>query len=43
MEGKESRYNVLITGKNTHFEFSINELSDFDDLEEILRLLKEKL
>lgn len=40
---KENRYLVLVTGKNTHFEVPINNLSDFNDLENILRILKKKL
>lgn len=40
---KESRYLVMITGKNTHFEVPINDLGDFANLDEILRILKKKL
>ncbi len=42
-EDKKSRYVVSITGSNTNFEVPINNLSDFDDLEDILRILKKKL
>jgi len=42
-EKRESRYKVLITGKNTHFEFSINEFKDFENLDDILKILKKKI
>ena len=42
-EKKENRYLVLITGKNTHFEVPINSMSDFNDLENILKILKKKI
>ncbi|MFA5070771.1 MAG: hypothetical protein WC511_00175 [Candidatus Pacearchaeota archaeon] len=42
-EKKEARYTVLITGKNTHFEVPINEFKDFENLDEILKILKKKL
>jgi hypothetical protein len=38
-----SRYLVSISGSNTHFECPINTMADFDELEEILRILKKKL
>jgi len=40
---KESRYVVSITGKNTHFEVPINNMSDFENLDNILKILKKKL
>ncbi|VVB82668.1 Uncharacterised protein [uncultured archaeon] len=40
---KESLFLVSITGKNTHFEVPINDMSDFENLDEILRILKKKL
>ena len=40
---KEARYTVLITGKNTHFEVPIDEAKDFENLENILKILKKKL
>jgi hypothetical protein len=43
MEEKEARYKIFITGKNTHFEFSINEFKDFENLDDILKILKKKL
>jgi len=42
-EKKESKYLVLITGKNTHFEIPIDNLKDFSDLQNILEILKKKL
>jgi hypothetical protein len=42
-EKKESRYLVLITGTNTHFEIPVNDLSDFNNLQGILEILKRKL
>jgi hypothetical protein len=43
MEKKEARYTILITGRNTHFEVPINNIKDFEDLENILKILKKKL
>ncbi|VVB83889.1 Uncharacterised protein [uncultured archaeon] len=43
MEKRDSRYLVSITGANTHFECPINTLSDFEDLENILRIMKKKI
>jgi hypothetical protein len=43
MERKEARYKILITGDNTHFEFSINKADDFENLDDILKMLKKKL
>jgi len=40
---KESRYLVSITGHNTDFECPINTLSDFENLENILRTIKKKV
>lgn len=40
---KESRYLVTITGNNTDFACPINTLSDFENLEEILRTIKRKV
>lgn len=40
---KENRYVILITGKNTHFEIPINNMKDFNDLQNILEILKRKL
>jgi hypothetical protein len=42
-EKKMSRYVVSITGSNTNFEVPISDMSDFNDLDEILRILKKKL
>lgn len=42
-EKKDNRYLVLITGKNIHFEVPINNITDFSDLESILKILKKKL
>lgn len=43
MEEKEAKYKIFINGKNTIFEFSINELKDFENLDDILKILKKKL
>jgi hypothetical protein len=43
MEKKESKFVVLITGANTHFEIPVNNLRDFGDLQNILEILKKKL
>lgn len=40
---KQSRYLVTITGNNTDFACPINTLSDFENLEEILRMIKKKV
>lgn len=40
---KESKYLVLITGKNTHFEIPINNMNDLADLQNILEILRKKL
>jgi hypothetical protein len=42
-EKKEHRYVVSITGKNTNFECPIDSISDFEDLEHILKTLKKKI
>jgi hypothetical protein len=42
-EKKEHRYVVSITGTNTNFECPIDTISDFEDLENILRTIKKKL
>jgi hypothetical protein len=42
-EKKEHRYMVSIMGKNTHFECPIDTISDFEDLENILKTIKKKL
>ena len=42
-EKKENRYVVSIIGSNTNFEVPINSMTDFEDLENILRILKKKL
>ncbi len=42
-EQKEDKYHILITGKNIHFEIPVNNLSDFNDLQNLLELLKKKL
>jgi hypothetical protein len=42
-EKKESLFLVSITGKNIHFEVPVNSLSDFEDVENILKKLKKKL
>ena len=43
MVKKESKYIVSITGDNTNFECPINGLSDFDDVDNILKILKKKI
>jgi hypothetical protein len=43
MVKKESKYVVSITGDNTSFECPINTLSDFDDVDNILKILKKKI
>jgi hypothetical protein len=42
-EKKESKYLVLITGTNTHFEIPVDNMKDFNDLQNILEILKKKL
>ncbi|MDD5012513.1 MAG: hypothetical protein PHQ66_02620 [Candidatus Nanoarchaeia archaeon] len=42
-EKKENKYLVLITGRNTHFEIPVNNIKDFNDLQNILEILKRKL
>jgi len=42
-EKRESRYLVSITGKNTNFEVPIDNISDFANLDEILKILKKRL
>jgi hypothetical protein len=42
-EKRESRYLVSITGSNTNFEVPISDMSDFNNLDEILRILKKRL
>jgi hypothetical protein len=42
-ENKKSRYLVTITGNNTDFACPINTLSDFENLDEILRAIKKKI
>ncbi len=43
MEKRESKFVVSIIGKNIHFEVPIDSLNDFENLDEILRILKKKL
>jgi len=47
MEKKEPKQNykymVSITGSNANFECPINTLEDFENLENILKILKKKL
>jgi len=38
-----NRYTVSIIGSGANFEVPINELKDFENLEEILRILKKKM
>jgi hypothetical protein len=40
---KESKFVISIIGKNIHFEVPINSLNDFENLDEILKILKKKL
>jgi hypothetical protein len=40
---KQGRYLVTITGNNTDFACPINDLSDFENLENILRAIKKKV
>lgn len=40
---KTSRYMVLITGENTHFEIPVDNMKDFNVLQNILEILKKKL
>lgn len=40
---KESIFLISITGSNTNFEVPINNMEDFKDLDNILRILKKKL
>jgi hypothetical protein len=40
---KDCKYLISITGSNTNFECPINTLADFDNLDEILKILKKKL
>jgi hypothetical protein len=42
-EKKRSVYLVSITGSNTNFEVPISSVNDFEDLENILKILKKKL
>jgi dissimilatory sulfite reductase (desulfoviridin) alpha/beta subunit len=42
-EKKEVKYNILITGKGTHFEIPVNQIEDLENLDEILKVLKKKL
>ena len=43
-EGEKGyKYLVSITGSNTNFACPINNLADFEDLEEILRVLRKKI
>lgn len=42
-EKKDSKFIVSIIGNNIHFEVPINNLNDFENLDEILRILKKKL
>jgi len=42
-EKKENKFVISIIGKNIHFEVPINSLNDFENLDEILRILKKKL
>lgn len=42
-EKKEVRYLVKITGKGTNFEIPIDAVGDFENLENILKILKEKM
>jgi hypothetical protein len=42
-EKKISKYIVSITGSNTNFEVPISDMSDFENLEGILDILKKKL
>ncbi len=39
---KEGKYIVSIKGSNTNFEVPITTIGDFDDVDEILRVLKKK-
>jgi len=43
MEKKEARYIISINGKGTNFEIPIYELKDFENLDGILNILKEKI
>jgi len=40
---KQGKYLVLITGENTHFEIPVDNLKDFNVLQNILEILKKKL
>jgi hypothetical protein len=42
-EKKNSVYVVSITGSNTNFEVPISNMKDFEDLQNILEILKRKL
>ena len=42
-EKKKSVYVVSITGNNTNFEVPISDITDFENLEGILDILKKKL
>ncbi|MCK9568272.1 hypothetical protein M0R72_04965 [Candidatus Pacearchaeota archaeon] len=43
MEKKEARYIISIIGKGTNFEIPISDLKDFENLDGILNILKEKI
>jgi hypothetical protein len=43
VEKKEHRYIVSITGSNTNFECPIDSISDFEDLENILKTIKKRI
>jgi hypothetical protein len=42
-EKRESLFLVSITGRNINFEVPINSISDFKNLDDILKTLKKKL
>jgi hypothetical protein len=42
-EKKEHRYVVSISGSNTNFECPIDTISDFEDLENILKTIKKRI
>jgi hypothetical protein len=43
VEKKEHRYIVSISGSNTNFECPIDTISDFEDLENILKTIKKRI
>ena len=42
-DNKKSKYIITITGSNTDFVFPINTISDFKNLEQVLKTIKKKL